>query len=263
MMSSIQQWKPESYDNHLGYVSRLGQGILEWLNPQPNEFILDLGCGTGDLAFEIAQAGAKVIGLDYSESMITAAREKYPDIEFQLGNGEIFTTSQRMDAVFSNAALHWMKNPTKVIQSVWNSLNNGGRFVAEFGGKGNVDSIVKAIYEVMPRYGIDASERNPWYFPTIGEYSHLLEKQGFHVTLAEHFARPTELPDGEQGIMHWLFQFADSFISPLSDSDRNAALQEITQIVKHKLQDGDTIIKADYSRIRMIALKPHPIERPV
>lgn len=256
-MSSIQQWKPESYDNHLGYVSHLGKGILEWLNPQPDEHILDLGCGTGDLACEIARSGAKVVGLDYSESMIIAARKKYPDIDFQLGNGEAFTTSQQVDAVFSNAALHWMKNPASVIESVWNTLHNGGRFVAEFGGKGNVDSIVQAIYEVMPRYGIDASDKNPWYFPTIGEYSSLLEKQGFHVTLAEHFARPTELPDGEQGIMHWLFQFADSFISSLSDSDKNAALQEINRIAKQKLNDGDKIIKADYSRIRIIAFKPH------
>ncbi|NIK68545.1 class I SAM-dependent methyltransferase [Paenibacillus sp. BK720] len=250
-----QSWNPGTYDTQLGFVSKLGKGILDWLDPQPGEHILDLGCGTGDLAVEIAGTGSKVTGMDQSEAMIVSARSKYPEITFIVGDGEQFSFEAPFDAIFSNAALHWMKNARGVIESVRDSLKSGGRFVAEFGGKGNVDGFVRAFYEVMPRYGIEPAERNPWYFPSIGEYTSLLEEYGFEVRIAEHFDRPTPLPEGDTGVMHWLDGFGDAFFKGLEDAARQSAKQEVYEAAKQKLPTASGVYLADYRRIRISAVK--------
>jgi trans-aconitate methyltransferase len=255
-MGSVHVWKSELYDNKLGYVSEFGKGVVELLNPTKGETILDLGCGTGDLAYEIEKTGAAVTGLDLSNTMIVKAQKKFPEIKFIAGNAEDFTFDKQFDAIFSNAALHWMKNAEKVLSCVWNSLNKNGRFVAEFGGNGNVETIIKAISEVLSEdYGIDASTLNPWYFPSIAEYSTLLEKQGFRVTYALHFDRPTKMKDGENGLYHWLNGLADDFFKELSESERGNVFEKIAVKAKKDLfYDGDWYL--DYKRLRICAIKP-------
>jgi trans-aconitate methyltransferase len=254
--NSIHVWKTELYDDKLGYVSEFGKDVLSLLNPLKGEKIFDLGCGSGDLAHEIQQAGAVVTGMDLSNEMIAKARIKYPQIDFIVGNAENFIMDQSYDAVFSNAALHWMKNAKQVVESVWNILHQGGRFVAEFGGKGNLDILLKAIGEVLAEdYGIDAASLNPWYFPSIAEYSTLLEQQGFRVTYAVHFDRPTKMEDGEDGLQHWLTGFADDFFKELSGQQKEVAFEKIAARAKKNLfQNGHWHV--DYTRIRIVAIKP-------
>jgi trans-aconitate methyltransferase len=153
-------WNAEHYDEKLGYVAALGQDLVSLLQPKPGEHILDLGCGTGILTQAIDAAGARVIGMDLSEAMIQRARQKYPTLAFRVGNAEAFHLDSPMDAVFSNAALHWMKNPVPVIECVWNALRPGGRFVAEFGGKGNVVTVWDAIERAVKAGGIQAQEKS-------------------------------------------------------------------------------------------------------
>jgi trans-aconitate methyltransferase len=252
---SVNVWNADAYDEKLSFVSELGKSLVEMLDPKQGEKILDLGCGTGDLTNEIAKLGAKVVGMDVSPDMIEKARKKYPHLSFLADNGESFRTEERYDAIFSNAALHWMKRAESVVQSMALALREGGRLVVEFGGKGNVDAIVKTIEEVLfTNYGIDAKERNPWYFPSIGEYSSLLEKHGFRVIYAIHFDRPTPLPDGDQGLDHWLEGFAGAFFADFELDEKTLAYQKIKSRLKAYLwKDGVWI--ADYKRIRMIAVK--------
>ncbi|WP_168121065.1 methyltransferase domain-containing protein [Paenibacillus sp. HB172176] len=255
-MFEAHEWKPNLYDSKIGFVSSFGRDVVGLLKPQKGESILDLGCGTGDLANTISQAGAIVAGMDFSAEMIEKARGKYPQLRFEIGNAERFQLDTSFDAVFSNAALHWMKRPGDVIACVWNSLNSGGRFVAELGGKGNVDTVIEAIGEVLREdYQVDAAELHPWYFPSIAEYSKLLEEQGFRVAYAEHFDRPTELPDGEQGITHWLDSFAESFFKAIPTEERARAASKIAQKArKSLLRDGKW--QLDYRRLRIKAIKP-------
>ena len=188
----------------MGFVSKLGQDLVRLLDPQPGERILDLGCGTGDLAQRIAASGASVLGLDRSEAMIAEARRKHPRLHFQVGDAAAFTHAEPFDAVFSNAALHWIRDAPRVVEAIWRALRPGGRLLAEFGGKGNARAVVLAIAEALAPLGIDAQARDPWYFPSLGEYCALLDHQGFRVVQAQHFERPTPLDDGEQGLHHWL-----------------------------------------------------------
>lgn len=255
-MSAEQQvWNSELYDNKLAFVSQFGKGVVELLDVKQGENVLDLGCGTGDLTYEISKLGANVTGMDLSREMIEAARLKYSELTFHIGDAQQFSFSTPFDAVFSNAALHWVKQPELVIQSVWNSLRTGGRFVAEFGGHGNVANIVQATTEVLQEYdGRQAEVMNPWYFPIIGEYSSLLEKQGFRVTLAIHFDRPTQLADGEKGLDIWLEAFADHFFKDIDDQEKAVIYAQIASKARDKLFDGAHWY-ADYKRIRVVAIK--------
>lgn len=254
-MRSVNVWNADLYDDKLSFVSMFGKGVVELLQPQSGEKILDLGCGTGDLSYEISKSGAIVTGIDFSGEMLERAREKYPQISFIVEDGETFRTNEKYDAVFSNAALHWMKQAAKVVESVKLALHPGGRFVAEFGGQGNVQTVIRGITEVLSEdYGINVAERNPWYFPSIGEYSTLLEQSGFQVSYAHHFDRPTPLTGGEEGLNHWLASFANDFFPERSNEEKMVIYGKIkNQIQSDLYKDG--IWEVDYKRIRMVAIK--------
>lgn len=257
MAEGIHVWQPGLYDDKLGFVSEYGKDVVELLQARPGERILDLGCGTGDLTYEISKVGAEVFGMDLSEPMIEQARQKYPLLDFRVGNAESFEVDAPVDAVFSNAALHWIKDAQGAAAAVWNALKPGGRFVAEFGGKGNVAAIVRSLSTVLEKdYGVDAGTLNPWYFPSLAEYSSLLEGLGFRVIYAAHFDRPTKLGEGEDGLSHWLKGFAeDSFLSAFDEAEKLAILQKTADSAQSELfRDGYWY--ADYVRLRIVAVKP-------
>lgn len=253
-MTSQNRWKPGLYDEKISFVSKYGKGIVDMLAPVPNEKILDIGCGTGDLTKKIAEAGAIPTGIDASPEMITSAKQKYPNLTFIKADASSFRSDQTFDAVFSNAALHWMKDAEKVIETVASSLKPGGRFTAEFGGKDNIHKVLEGMDVVLnEKHGISVSENTPWYFPSIGEYTQLLEKHHFRVLFAEHFDRPTKLDDGIDGLDHWLDSFADDFFPALSKMERKAAYAVIKKYLRADLYI-DNRWQLDYKRLRIIAL---------
>lgn len=255
-MEARQGWNAKLYDTKFRFVSEYGKDVLGLLNAQAGEEIIDLGCGTGDISYEIAKTGAVVSGFDLSETMIQQAHLKYPDLKFKVQNAAYFSVERPVQAVFSNAALHWVKDAGNVVKSVYRALDRGGRFIAEFGGKGNVDLIVQHITKVLDtNYGIDAKPLDPWYFPSLGEYSSLLEEHGFRVTYAVHFDRPTKLEDGAMGMQHWLRLFAeDSFLFSLSEPDKERAIQLIAKSAEQDLLVGGDWY-GDYKRLRIVAIK--------
>src|SRR5215472_6372145 len=143
-MSDQPKWNSALYDEKHSFVWKLAAGVLELLEPKPGERILDLGCGTGHLTEKIAEAGARVVGVDRSPEMIRQAEEKYPALRFEVMDARELTLDGPFDAVFSNATLHWIKEPERVISGIAKILKPGGRFVAEFGGKGNVQELTTA-----------------------------------------------------------------------------------------------------------------------
>lgn len=248
-------WDATSYQNNHNFVWKYGANLVEMLSPKPGERILDLGCGTGQLTNKIADTNTIVIGIDNSPTMIAEASKNYPHLEFRVADGTDFSFSELFDAVFSNAALHWMKPPEMVISCIWQSLKPGGRFVAEFGGKGNIQSILEAINTVFEdnSYPIN-QEFNLWYFPSISEYTTLLEKQGFYVTYSELFDRVTPLDDADKGMSNWLKMFANSFFSEIPSSQHSVIIKKIEQELRQILYKNDTWF-ADYKRLRVIAFK--------
>ncbi len=128
-------------------------------------------------------------------------------------DGEELTFDNEFDAVFSNAALHWMKRPDRVLAGVRRALKLGGRFVGEFGGRGNIETLLEAIQVALAERGLDFESLNPWYFPTAEEYRERLEAHGMEVTFCTLIPRPTPL---ETDLTGWLTVFAGSFLNALS-----------------------------------------------
>jgi len=161
------RWEAGRYDAYMPFVSQGGVDLLDALDAKPGQFVIDWGCGTGDLAARIAANGAEVLGIDYSQDMIDEAKRKYPGIRFEQADGQRFVSERQADAVFSNAALHWMQDADGAAASIAASLKRGGRFVAEFGGEDNIGAIRKALAAAFEAAGAAAKLSLPWYFPYV------------------------------------------------------------------------------------------------
>ncbi len=247
---SKQNWDSERYSNNASFVSELGLPVLDLLSPKAGESILDLGCGDGTLALKIQDYGATVTGVDFSPEMIQSAQGK--GINALCQSGEYLGFANQFDAVFSNAALHWMTGSLAVIEGVDRSLKSHGRFVGEFGGAGNINAITDAInmvYEANPQFG---QYKSPWFFPSDSEYKSLLESNGFKVETIELIQRPTPL---KSGIREWLKIFANHAISHLDESSKDFFLNEVEALVKPKLFTEESGWFADYVRLRFSAYK--------
>ena len=247
-------WNANLYDQNHSFVSKYGNQLIELLAPKQGETILDLGCGTGDLSKELSDLGVDIVGIDQSENMIAEAQKKYPDIQFLVRDATELGCNNEFDAVFSNAMLHWIKLPKQALNCIYHSLKRGGRFVAEFGGKGNVQTITNAIIHELRESGFEyETEQFPWYYPSIGEYTTLMEEAGFRVVFAQHFDRPTQL-DGEYGLRNWIEMFASTLFENISIKQKDSIIAKVENRLKPILYKDDHWI-ADYKRIRVIGIK--------
>jgi trans-aconitate methyltransferase len=253
-MSATQgsQWNAGLYDDKHSFVWKMASGVLDLLEAKPGERILDLGCGTGHLTSQIAEKGAKVLGVDRSASMVQQAREKYPTLQFEVMDAREISFAEPFDAVFSNATLHWIKEPQKAIAGIAGVLKPGGRFVAEFGGKGNTAELMAAVDRAWNKLGLARTVPEPWYYPSVGEYSGLLEKHDLEVTYATLFDRPTPLEDGERGLSNWLNMFGSALLDKLPAEYHERALAAVEQEARPALfRDGQWVM--DYRRLRLVA----------
>lgn len=248
------KWNTSLYDEKHSFVSKYGEDLLDLLAPQEGEWILDIGCGTGDLTEAIKRRGANVVGLDSSEEMIAAAGKKYPGIRFDLKSADNFSYDRPYDAVFSNATLHWVLNSGDAVRCMYKALKPGGRLVAEFGGRGNVDHIMSALRKALRNYGhTEAADKRLWYFPSLSQYASLLEENGFRVVFASHFDRPTLLKDKE-GIRNWLRMFGETYLEAVDPGTLEPLLKDIEERIRPtNFLEGNWY--ADYVRLRVVATK--------
>jgi trans-aconitate methyltransferase len=248
---ATQHWDPDRYARNARFVADLGEPVVALLAPRAGERILDLGCGDGALTKRLADLGADVVGVDSSAAQVAAAQAL--GLDARVMSGEALTFDGAFDAVFSNAALHWMLRPADVIAGVRRALRPGGRFVGEMGGHGNVRHISTAMVAALDRRGLDGRAAVPWYFPTPEEYRGLLQAQGFEVRTIELIPRPTPLPGD---IIGWLDLFTENFTRRVAPAERAGLLSEVAAELRPKLCDSAGRWTADYVRLRFAAVKP-------
>jgi trans-aconitate methyltransferase len=244
----VKTWDATKYDRDFAFVAAYGAELLDWLAVDPDETVVDLGCGTGELAARIAESGATVIGIDSDPEMIEAARERLPDAELRVADAHDFTVDVPVDAVFSNAALHWMPAAVEVLGCVSDALRPGGRFVAEMGATGNVATVTAAVDAACREAGLPP--RNwPWFFPSPAQYAAMLEDAGLEIRELDFRDRPTQL-SGESGFTEWLAMFAGEALADVPQS----VLDRAAEIARPVLwRDGSWW--ADYRRLRFRAVK--------
>ncbi len=248
--NSRQHWSAERYAETAHFVPTLGAPVLELLAPEPGEHILDLGCGDGVLTERIAAAGATVVGVDAAPDMVAAAQAR--GLDARVVAGQHLNFDGEFDAVFSNAALHWMRPPEAVLAGVYRALKPGGRFVGEMGGHNNTAAIMVAIRAVLARRGLDAGRLSPWWFPSAAAYRAKLEAAGFRVDDIRIVPRPTPLPAGLEA---WLDTFTEDLFGALPPLDRLPARSEVVDLLRPILMDENGAWIADYVRLRFRAHK--------
>jgi trans-aconitate methyltransferase len=243
-------WDPERYETSHAFVWERGREVVELLAPQPGERILDAGCGTGQLTDEIQRKGAYVTGADCSLAMLEKAHANFPHLDLVLADIAALPFRNSFDAVFSNAALHWVREAVRAAASISASLKPGGRFVAELGGSGNCARVLAATRQALRESGVE-NPPNPWFYPSIAEYSTLLEQSGFEVTFATLFDRPTPLDGGLEG---WLAMFAGVLTATVPAENRPKLIRRIEELAAPELfRNGRWF--ADYRRLRVAARK--------
>jgi trans-aconitate methyltransferase len=249
----MNQWDAEAYDQKHAFVFEYGEDLLSLLDPQAGERILDVGCGTGHLTNKIAAAGAQVVGLDSSPEMIATGRAAYPEVGFVLADASDFSFAEQFDAIFSNAALHWIECAEAAVSCMARALRPGGRFVIEMGGHGNIERIAVALEAaIRDILGREVNGRN--FFPRVSEYSSLLEKHGFEVRTANLFDRLTRLEEGDAGLRHWIAMFRGQLLADASADERETILRRVEDVLRPVLfRDGSWF--ADYRRLRVTAIK--------
>ena len=246
-------WNPTLYDDRAAFVSELATDLVVWLRPSEGERVLDLGCGTGTLTAQIARQGARVIGIDRSPEMIDSAREKYSELAFEVHDGQDLNYSAEFDAVFSNAALHWMPRAADVLRGIERALVPGGRMVAEFGGAGCVQTVVGAVEQTLREWQIDPAPYVSWFFPSPGRYAGLLEDNGLVVRELRYFDRPTPVA-GADGLASWLALFQTGLMNDLGARWPELCRKASERCQSALFRDGQWWL--DYVRLRVVATKP-------
>lgn len=249
-MAQTTTWNPASYAQNARFVSDLGEPLLTLLDGKAGETILDLGCGDGALTAKILAAGCQVYGCDASEAQLQAARRW--GIESFVMDGQQLGLKRRFDAVFTNAALHWMKSAEQVVEGVASALKPSGRFVGEFGGHGNVETIRQALHNALRKCAIDPWTVDPWFYAAPNEYTALLNRHGFNVDYIELIPRPTKLPGD---ILGWLDVFAQPFTQAVAETERARFLAEVRRELEPTLKRTDGSWYADYVRLRFKATR--------
>jgi len=251
--NAASRWDAADYARSAAFVPALGAPVLALLDPRPGEHILDLGCGDGALTVKIAEAGADVMGIDASESMVAAARER--GVDAHVANGEALAFGPEFDAVFSNAALHWMLDGKAVAAGVHRALKPGGRFVGEMGGQGNVATLRAGIRAELVRRGYPVPAEDPQWYPAPEEFAAVYAAAGFVDIHAQLVPRPTPLPEGVAG---WLRVFRSGFMDSarVPDADQPEIAQAVERALAPKLQQPDGSWIADYVRLRFSMRKP-------
>lgn len=264
---SGQEWNARLYGEKHSFVWKMAEDLLGLLAAQPGEKILDVGCGSGEMTAKIAAAGAMVTGIDASGEMIARARQKFPRVRFEQMDARAIRFSEKFDAVFSNAALHWIPQPDRVAAGIRGALRDPSvatlapgddprrpaRFVAEFGGQGNIAKLAAAIGQAFAARGLDSEAWNPWYYPSVAEYARVLESNGFETRLAMLFDRPTPLEDGERGLEAWLRMFGGGILAAIPAEEREAVVRDVVRFARPSLfRDGQWVL--DYRRLRVMAV---------
>ncbi|MBL4898073.1 MAG: class I SAM-dependent methyltransferase [Colwellia sp.] len=244
-------WNADDYVTHAGYVSALTQVVMQDLAPKMGEAVLDLGCGDGELAAAMIKAGCDVIGVDSSANLVAAACAR--GVDAHVGDAQEINYCALFDAVFSNAALHWMPKQDQIAARSFKALKGGGRFVGEMGGDGNIACIRTAMTTALAEMAIDFSARDPWVFPNVDEQTARLEQAGFMVRKCVLRARPTELPTDVRG---WFETYSNEILSDLTEAQRDTVINRMVELCRPDLCGPNGKWTVDYVRLNFVAVKP-------
>lgn len=187
-MTDNHQWNPADYAKHSQGQERWAKELLGLVSLSSHDHVLDLGCGDGRITAEISSLvpQGQVVGADRSQEMIAFAKEhfppsQYPNLSFQVADASSLPFHEEFDIIFSNAALHWVREHLPVLKSISKALNAGGRCVLQMGGKGNGAGVIRAFDDCIREFPWKLSPKNfefPYGFHAPEEYREWMKESG-------------------------------------------------------------------------------------
>ncbi len=206
-------WNAEDYQRNSQAQQKWAKELIAKLDLIGSENVLDLGCGDGKVTAEIAGSlpTGSIMGVDNSASMIELATENYPsalypNLSFKVMDACCLSFEGCFDVVFSNAALHWVKNHGPVVEGLYKSLKTGGKILLQMGGKGNASNILSVLEDIQSSPEWQPYFENfefPYGFLGIDKYKELLTNAGFTVKRVELI--PKDMAhEGKSGLEGWI-----------------------------------------------------------
>ncbi|WP_342306464.1 methyltransferase domain-containing protein [Methanolobus sp. ZRKC5] len=238
-----------------------GSRLMDELDLQGDECILDLGCGNGLLTEKLAKKvpDGRVVGVDSSVSMLEQANyHKADNMEFRLLDMEDMIIEEKFDVIFSNAALHWVKDHSHVLNTIHDSLKSNGIMRVQFAGKGNCIHIAGVMMEAISSPEFESEFRSfewPWYMPDKGEYEELLRLSGFEQYRVWIENADRNFPDDES-FVGWIEQPSlVPFVSVLSEDRASLFRDFVVDKAKKVAGQPDGTYFEFFRRLNIFAVK--------
>jgi trans-aconitate 2-methyltransferase len=249
MSAAERDWDATTYDRISEPQQRWAAEQLTRLQLHGDEVVLDAGCGSGKVTAEIVELvpRGRVYAVDLAPSMVEHTRAALGDrvTAYQQDLTEL-TLPEPVDAIFSNATFHWITDHDALFAALRRALKEGGRLVAQFGGKGNIDSF-RLIANDVAHGGVfapyfESFSRN-WNYPSPEETETRLLKAGFTNVRTWLEPRPTLIEDPAPFVRSvCLVRHLDMLPETMHD-----------QFVDAVLERTGTPLTLDYVRLNVVA----------
>jgi len=258
-------WNGKDYEQHSQAQQKWARELIGKLNLKGTEDVLDLGCGDGKVTAEIANSihSGSVVGVDSSGLMIELATKRYPankysNLSFVVMDATNLTFKEQFGVVFSNAALHWVKNHKPVIEGLYRSLKPDGKILLQMGGKGNAEGILSVLGELQTSNEWRQYFTNfefPYGFLGIEEYQRLLHESGFSINRVEFIPKDME-HDGRSGLEGWIRTTWLPYTERIPKEKRNEFIRILsTEYIKQQPIDSNGKVHVAMVRIEVEAEK--------
>lgn len=260
------RWDAADYARHAASQQAWGRALVERLALTGGERVLDVGCGNGVLSAHIAARVPRgaVLGVDSSPEMIELAvathpPATHPNLSFQVQDASDLRVDAPVDAVLSNAALHWVWDHRPVLSGIHRALRPGGRVVLSFGGKGNAEAALAVLFQAIAsgpwaRHFEDFPF--PYYFPGPEDYGKLVEASGLIAERLELVPRDMAVA-GTEGMAGWIRTTWQPYTGQVPEGERDAFIRAVAEAyVRAHPPDGNGIVHTGMMRLELLARRP-------
>ena len=259
-------WNSEEYARNSSAQLGWARELIDKLSLRGTEAVLDIGCGNGQVTSLIAThvPRGEVIGIDNSETMVSFARRRYPptkhpSLSFVRMDAAGMRFEDRFDVIFSNAALHWVKDNRAVLRGVRAGLKLPGRILLQMGGRGNARDIVDTVDSVR--------ERNRWHryfdgftfpyaFCSPEEYSRWLKEAGLEPRRIELI--PKDMTQrGRDGLAGWIRTTWLPYTERIPEELREEFIEEVVSLYTERFPVDDRgLVRVRMVRLEVEAVSP-------
>jgi trans-aconitate methyltransferase len=259
-------WDAEDYRNSSPMQKKAGRELISKMDLRGDERVLDIGCGDGLLASEIAGLVPRgsVLGVDSSEEMISFAsstypKERFPNLAFEVMDASDLSFEGEFDAVFSNSALHWVTDHLPILQGIKRSLKPGGKAFLQMGGAGSYLESAEVLSQVLRReawrgYFSDFNFRFGYHSPQ--DYEAWLNEVGLAPKQVELVPRDMAI-EGKEGLAAWIRTTWLPFTQKIPEGMREQFIRELVDgYVEICPPDEEGLVHAQSKRLVVVAGKP-------